>query len=168
MGGKAARSLRASLILVLGLALGGCGPSTRVPADAQLVHVVASDASVRVEPATVPAGDVYFVLEEATEAVVFVQRKASEQETPGPLMAEDLGRLTRGDTQFTAIQGFETSGCSPQERGAHRGELRIPGSCGNVFWVPSLAAGSYALLPSDASGNPTGTSVPMAVLEIVP
>jgi hypothetical protein len=67
------------------LALTGCEPSTEVPVDAQLVHVVVIESRVRVEPASVRSGDVYLVLEEPTSQVLFVQRKASAAETPGPL-----------------------------------------------------------------------------------
>ena len=160
---------KASAIVVaafLPLALVACEPSTAVPVAAKLVHVVVTDSSVRIAPASVQAGDVYLVLDEPTSQVVFVQRKASAAETPGPLSADDLRRIGSGDTQFTDIQGFDMAGCTQDERAADRGRLRIPGHCGNVFLIPSLTAGSYALLAMDPAAIPPGTGIPVAVLEV--
>jgi hypothetical protein len=47
----------------------GCGRGqTPIPAGAQVVHVFATESEVRLEPATVHAGDVYLVLDEPLTA----------------------------------------------------------------------------------------------------
>ena len=123
------RVRRSSLWLVLcGLLLVGCGRGqTAVPAGAQLVAVRATGSEVNLDPATVRAGDVYVVLETPGSSVGFVQRKSTAEERPGPLTDEDLARLARGDTQGTAIGGFDDFGCSPEQRAEDRGRM---GPCG--------------------------------------
>jgi hypothetical protein len=136
------------------------------PADAQLVHVVAGP-NVQIEPDTVRAGDIYIVLEPTT-SVVFVRRMAAAGDVAGPLTEDDLRRLAGGDTQGTSIEGFETSGCDAERRDADRGRLKIPGGCGNVFWVPGLVPGKYAFLAEDPTALAPGAPVPIAILEVLP
>jgi hypothetical protein len=143
-----------------------CGPSTAVPESAQRVHVIATDSELRLEPATITAGDVYLVLDEPLQSVVFFQRMQSESETPGPLTSDDVSRIAQGDTQGTSMEGFDNLGCDAAQRGADRGKLKVPGGCGNVFKV-TLVPGSYAILTDSPEGLPPG-DVPMAVLEVMP
>jgi hypothetical protein len=152
---------------LLGGALGGCGPSTQVPADAQLVHVLVTPTEVRMDPTTARAGDIYLVLDEPTTSVILVKRKSTAEESPGPLTVDDLARLARGDTQGTGIEGFDTGGCDPAQRSAQRGLIKVPGGCGNVFLVP-LSPGNYAFIKEDPAAAPQGQPVQMAVLEVVP
>jgi hypothetical protein len=137
----------------------GCGRGqTPIPAGAQVVHVVATESVVRLEPATVHAGDVYLVLDEPVDgSFAFVDRKRSEAETAGPLDDADLERLARGDTEGTSIGSFSI-GCDAAQRAEDRGQM---GYCGNV-WKVSLVAGKYAILGPgwseqeiDASVDPT-------------
>ena len=168
--GRADHLTSRGLATVVGLAivgLVGCGPSTRVPADAQQVHVSTSEADVHLEPSTARAGDVYLVLDDATESIVLVQRKPTAEATPGPLTDADLARLAQGDAQGTAMEGFETTGCDASQREADRGLLRVPGGCGNVFRLTLDTPGTYAILVEDPANRPPG-STPMAVLEILP
>jgi hypothetical protein len=156
----------AAALLAVGLA--ACaGPRPAIPANAQLVHVAAGP-SVQVEPDTVRAGDIYIVLEEPTTSVVFVRRMAAPGDVAGPLTEEDLRRLADGDTQGTSIEGFETSGCDAGQRAEDLGRLKVPGGCGNVFWVPGLVPGRYAFLAEDPATLSPGAAVPVAVLEVVP
>ena len=61
--------LLAAAIILLAL-LGGCGDrAAPVPAGAQLVHVVIDESGVRLDPATVPAGDVYVVLDTPASSI---------------------------------------------------------------------------------------------------
>jgi hypothetical protein len=161
------RLQRSILWLTLGvLVLVGCGRGQEaVPAGAQLVSVNATESEVRLDPPTVRAGEVYVVLETPGSSVGFVQRKSTAEEKPGPLTDEDLARLAHGDTEGTAISGFEDIGCSPEQRAEDRGRM---GPCGNVFKLV-LVAGKYAFFAGDLDGAPTGDhSGSIAVLEVLP
>jgi hypothetical protein len=161
------RVRRTSLWLVpCVLLLVGCGRGqAAVPAGAQLVAVSATGSEVRLDPATVRAGDVYVVLETPGSSVGFVQGKSTAAERPGPLTDEDLARLAHGDTQGTEIGGFDDTGCSPEQRAEDRGRM---GPCGNVFKLV-LEAGRYAFFAGDLDGAPPGDhSGSIAILEVLP
>ena len=153
-------------LVVAALLVVGCGRGQEaVPAGAQLVAVRATGSEVNLDHATVRAGDVYVVLETPGSSVGFVQRKSTAEEPPGPLTDEDLARLARGDTQGTAIGGFDDFGCSPEQRAEDRGRM---GPCGNVFRLV-LEAGRYAFFAGDLDGAPPGDySGSIAVLEVLP
>ena len=153
-------------LVVAALLVVGCGRGQEaVPAGAQLVAVRATGSEVHLDPATVRAGDVYVVLETPGSSVGFVQRKSTAEERPGPLTDEDLARLARGDTQGTAIGGFDDFGCSPEQRAEDRGRM---GPCGNVFRLV-LGAGRYAFFAGDLDGaSPGDYSGSIAVLEVLP
>lgn len=132
-------------------------------------------SEVRLDPATVHAGDVYLVLDGPVQSVSFVQRKRTEAETPGPLSDDDLARLAHGDPQGTFIDAM-SEGCSDSQRAEDRGQM---GPCGNVYKVV-LVEGKYAILgpgwtlqetepSSDPTAGPPGL-LPrfMAVLEVLP
>jgi hypothetical protein len=154
-----------TLVVLLGLlngALVGCGRGqTPVPPGGQKVHVTVSDSEVRLDPATVRAGDVYVVTETPGSTVGFAQRKRTAEETPGPMSDEDLDRLAHGDTEGTAIGGFDDTGCSADQRADDRGQM---GYCGNVF-KETLTPGKYAFFLGDAEGVPPRS---IAILEVVP
>ena len=153
------------LALVVAVLL-GCGRGqTPVPPGAQQVHVVVTESSVRLDPPAVRAGDIYVVLDTPGSSVGFAQRQRTAEETPGPLSDDDLDRLAHGDTQGTAIEGFDDSGCSPEQRAEDRGQM---GYCGNVFKLV-LAAGKYAFFAGNLDGGPPGDySRSIAVLEVLP
>jgi hypothetical protein len=156
-------------LVLLGLLTGallGCGRGqTSIPAGAQQVRVVVTGSEVRLEPATVRAGDIYLVLDTPGSSVGFAQRQHTATETPGPLTDEDLDRLAHGDTQGTSIGGFDDAGCSPEQRAEDRGRM---GPCGNVFQV-ALTSGKYAFFTGNLDGVPAGDySDSIAVLEVVP
>ena len=72
-----------------------------------------AESEVRLDPPTVRAGDAYLVLDEPQDgSFVFVQRKRTAEETPGPMTDDDLARLAMGDTQWTASEGISAGGCS--------------------------------------------------------
>lgn len=123
-------------VLVMGAALVAavlvaCDDHTamRIPPDAQQVRVVATGTAVRLDPPTVRAGDVYFVID---GPVAFVQHAASvEGEQSGPLSDDALARLAqKGDTYQTMI----TAGMGSVSR----------------F---TLAAGKYAFIPLPIDGD---------------
>jgi hypothetical protein len=155
---------------ILGLAVSstGCGRGQApIPAGAQQVHVSVGETEVRLEPATVHAGDVYIVLDAPrTGSIVFVQRKRASADPPGPLSEEDLARLATGDTEGTAISGIDAGGCSAEQDAEDRGRM---GPCGNVFSV-TLGVGKYAIFGAAPDVDPaSGRTAPtMAVLEVVP
>jgi hypothetical protein len=166
------------LSLVAGM-LVGCGRGqTPIPAGAQVVHVVATESEVSLDPSTVHAGEVYLVLDAPLDgSISFVERKSDAAETPGPLSDDDLARLAQGDTEGTAIGGLDAGGCSPEQDAEDRGQM---GYCGNVMKVV-VVEGKYAVLgpgwtemetePSaDPTADPAGFHPPqsMAVLEVLP
>ena len=142
------------LPLLVAVAIGACEPGAIVvPSGGQAVHVVVSGDTVRLEPATVRAGDVYLVLDQTGTNVVLVQAKAAPEETPGPLTDEQLDRISHGDTFHTSITGGFASG------GPH----------GNVSKLV-LAPGRYAFLADspEAFVARAGGTIPsgsMAILD---
>ncbi len=157
---------RAGILVLAALlagAVAGCGRGqATVPPDATLVHVTVAGPSVHLEPATVPAGDVYFVLEVPGSSVSFAMRKRTAEETPGPFTDADLDRLAAGDDEGTSISGFDDVGCSDDQRAADRGML---GPCGNVF-KEVLGPGKYAFyVDGDGAGGRPRT---LAVLVVTP
>jgi hypothetical protein len=158
----------ARAILVIGLVGGipiGCAGVTQVPADAQQVHIEDADSSLRLEPATVRAGDVYVVLDGPGQSVLFVARDPTAEATPGPMSDDDLDRLSRGDTQATSIEAISV-GCSAEQRAAARGKV---GYCGNVYKLV-LVPGKYAFLLDSPDSDPPQPVRPgsMAILEVTP
>jgi hypothetical protein len=156
-------------IVVVGLmgVLVGCWRGqTPIPPGAQQVHIVVTESEVRLDRATVRAGDAYLVLDTPGSTVAFVQRKTTAEEAPGPLSDADLPRLTRGDTEGTAIESFSDTGCSAAQRAEDRGQM---GYCGNLFKVV-LSAGKYAFLTAPSDGGSPGLVPPrsMAVLQVLP
>ena len=124
--GRTQPALIACAVLAAGV-LAGCDTAMRVPPGGQQVRVVGTGTEVRLDPPTVRAGDVYFVLEGS--ALVFQHAAAVQGEQSGPMSEDALARLAQnGDT-------FHTSS----------GELS-PGYAGNVHKF-TLAAGKYAFLP---------------------
>ena len=154
----------AALAVLLVVGLVGCGHSTTVPDGGQQVHVVTAGSEVRLEPASVRAGDIYLVLDEPTTNISLVQRRHTAEATPGPMTNDDLTRIAQGDEGGTSIEGFENSQCEETRRAADRGQLMVPGGCGNVFKV-TVPAGRYAIL---LGGPPMGVPPPIAVLEVLP
>ena len=149
-------------LLLLVIAVAGCGRGqATIPPGGQQVHVAVTGSEVRLDPATVRAGDVYVVLDTPGSSVGFARRLRSPAETPGPLSDEDLDRLGRGDTEGTAIGGFDDTGCSAEQRAEDRG---LMGYCGNVF-KEVLAPGKYAFFLGDADGASVRS---IAVLEVMP
>lgn len=149
----------------LAMALIGCEPGlVSVPSGAQLVHVTVTATQIRLSPATVRAGDVYLVMDTTPSSVIFVARKRTAAESPGPMSTDDLARIARGDTEATSMEGFDNQ-CTPASPENH---LKM-GHCGDTF-KEVLSAGEYALLTDDPSDDPRGFVPPraMAVLEVLP
>jgi hypothetical protein len=148
-------------LCLMATVLVGCGSgSTPIPAGAQEVHVVITESEVRLDPATVRAGDVYLVLDAPADgSIVFVEQQLTATETPGPLSDEALERLAGGDTEGTAIGGIDAGGCDPAQNAAARGHT---GPCGNAMHLV-LVEGKYAIL-----GDAPELQPQMAVLEVLP
>ena len=168
-------------VILVGLlvgALAGCGRNSPIPPTAQVVHVVATESEVRLDPATVHAGDVYLVLEAPLDGSFdFVALKRTAEAAPGPLGDDDLERIAHGDTEGTSMEGFSV-GCAPSQQAESRGQT---GPCGNAFGPMVLVVGTYAILgpgwtmmetePSvDPTAGPGGFLPPptMAVLKVLP
>ena len=150
------------LVALVACLLVGCEGLTPIPSGAVQVHITDTDSELHAQPATVPAGDIYLVLDGPRQSVSFVARKRTAEETPGPMSDDDLDRLARGDTEGTSMEGFSV-GCDAGQRAASRGQM---GHCGNVYKL-RLAAGKYALLLDP----PEGVIVPpatMVILEVTP
>jgi len=129
------------------------GTPLRVPPGAQEVHIVLTESSVQVEPATVHAGDVYFIVDAPADPAghagfTFVSRGLPGQvgEDPLPLSDQDVDRLAQGDYQGTAMGG---------------------GWGGSTKFT--LGAGNYVFLLAGAGGEAPGVPPEsMAVLEVLP
>jgi len=143
------------------------GSPQRIPLDAQTVHVVVTESEVRLDPATVHAGDVYFVVEEPDDPTghsgfVFVQGTTFHGDDcgpvqpdapppdctvqPGPLSDDDVARFARGDYQGAYFEG---------------------GWGGTAKVV--LLEGKYAFLIFGPGGDQPGTPpLAIAVLEVLP
>jgi hypothetical protein len=154
-----------ALGVFVGLAAGCAGGLAPIPSGAQQVHIVDTDTSLYLRPATVRAGDVYVVLDGPRQSVVLVEQKRTAEATPGPMSDDDLDRLSRGDTEGTSIEGISVA-CSVEQRAAARGQV---GYCGNVYRF-RLVPGKYALLLDPADGDPPQPVPPgaMAILEVTP
>lgn len=100
----------------------------RIPPGAQQVRVVGTGTEVRLDPPTVRAGVIYFVID---GPVLFIEQLAAPDESPGPMSEDALARLAqKGDTYHTSI----TAGM------------------GSVAKV-TLAAGNYAFVPLPINGD---------------
>jgi hypothetical protein len=162
---KARHMTTATLLALLAVAAGcGRGQST-IPPGAQQVHVVVTDADVRLEPTTVSPGEVYLVLDAPGEgSIAFVEAWQPGAGGTAPLTDDHLARLARGDTAGTSIGGLDVGGCSPEQNAEDRGRL---GPCGNVMMVV-VSAGRYAIVGGDPEDAATGPPPPMAVLVVEP
>jgi hypothetical protein len=171
----------AALVGLLVSLVAGCGQSqVTVAPGAQLVHLVATDTDVRLDVASVRAGDVFVQLDDPPDggSFTFVEGKATADETPGPLTDDDLERIAHGDTRGTSTSAYGPSCLGPQ--GSARGHLVHEGVCGDV-WKFTLVPGKYAILGPrwteqqteasvDPTANPSGFVSPptMTVLVVVP
>jgi hypothetical protein len=166
-------------VLLLGLLAGivtGCGrDQARIPAGAQEVHIAVIESGLRLDPATVRAGDVYVVLDTPRSSVGFASRMRDNLQI-GPLTDDDIVRLAHGDTQGLALGGFDVQGCSDEQRAEDLGQM---GYCGNVF-KNTLVPGKYAFTGPGWSEQQTEPLVPptpgppgslpawVAVLQVLP
>ena len=130
-----------------------------IPAGAQVVHVSASDDAVSIEPATVTAGDVYFVLEGPNPAISFVANKDAPDAPIEGMDEAEVERLAHGDYIYTAMDGFNVT-CAAD---AWTEERHWQG-CGENHVLP-LEPGLYALVASDEE---PGVPPVMAVLKVTP
>lgn len=164
------RTIKRVALLLLGpVLLVACASNPTPAPDAQFVRVLANDVAIQLDPATVHVGDnIYLVLEPPTEHVVFIEGKPTAEALPGPLTDADLAHVATGDLQGTSLQGFEMAGCAGDALEADRGKLRVPGNCGNVFWLPDLEPGKYVFLLGDPMGLTEGAPIVIAVLEVTP
>ena len=164
------RTMKRAVLLLLGpVMLAACASNPTPAPDAQFVRVLANDVAIQLDPVTVHVGNnIYLVLVAPTDRVVFVEAMPTAEAVAGPLTDADLAHVATGDLQGTSLQGFEMTGCSGDALEADRGKLRVPGNCGNVFWLPDLEPGKYAFLLEDPTGLPEGAPVVMAVLEVTP
>jgi hypothetical protein len=144
----------------------GFGPvAAKVPPDAQVARIRVTSGTISLVPDAVRAGVVYVVLEPPTDSVQFLQSAPEAGAEPGPLTADDVARLARGDTEGTAMSGFDLLGCDANRRVAERDRLKVPGGCGDTFRM-ELRPGLVAFTP-DAVEVQDGT-VEIAVLTVRP
>lgn len=147
-----AGGLAVALVALVAVLVSAWGSPPRIAADAQVVRIVVTATEVRLDPATVHAGEIYFVVEGADDPAghaefMFVQRKRTAAETAGPMSDEDVARLARGDYQGTAIEGGW-----------------------GTYARFTLHEGKYAFLIALPGGGPDDDVPPqsIAVLEVVP
>jgi hypothetical protein len=136
----------AAVVVVLIGVLAGCDSATAIPGGAQQVHVDATVATVRLDPATVRAGDVYLVVDLPAGGASL----ALLEETGGSMSDADLARLTQaGDQQGLTVVGIDNS------------------CCGKVH-KETLAAGKYAFILHADSLRPGVPPPAVTVLQVTP
>jgi len=151
--------IAASLVGLLLSLIAGCGQSqVTVPPGGQLVHLVATETEVKLDVASVRAGDVFVQLDDPADggSFTFVERKVAADDNPGPLTDDDLERVAHGDTRGTSISAYGPSCVGPQ--GSDRGHLVQEGVCGDV-WIFALVPGKYAILGPGWTQRQTEASV---------
>ena len=104
-------ALAVALVALVAVLVSVWGSPPRIPASAQVVRVAFTDSEVRLNPATVHAGAVYFVVEGSAdpaghEEFTFVSRGYGAQccDHPLPMSDEDVARLAKGDSQGTGSE----------------------------------------------------------------
>lgn len=145
--------LAVALVALVAVLVSVWGSPPRIPATAQVVQVVVTASEVRLEPATVHRGVVYFVVEAADDPAEhagfsFVSAGPGSQccETPIPLDGDAVDRVARGDYQGTFIEG----------------------GWGDYAKL-TLTEGKYAFLIAGTGGDQPGVSPQsMTVLEVLP
>ena len=158
---KQARGAAVALVGALAIGLVGLvavlvavwGSPLRIPPGAQEVRIVVTETMVRLDPATVNAGDVYFMVDEPDDpsghvGFTFVSRGYPGQigGDPEPMSDDDVARLARGDYQGTAGE----SGWPDQAK-------------------LTLREGNYVFLIAGPGGELPGVPpMSMAVLEVLP
>ncbi|MEK6191365.1 MAG: hypothetical protein AABM41_03450 [Chloroflexota bacterium] len=148
-----AGALAVALIGLVVVLVAVWGTPLRIPTGAQEVHIVATETAVRLDPATVHAGDVYFFFDAPDDpsghaGFTFVSRGYPGQGggDPEPMSDEDVARLAQGDYQGTALDG---------------------GWAGQAKFT--LREGNYVfLIAGPGGGQPGVPPLSMAVLEVIP
>jgi hypothetical protein len=154
-------SHRRSVALVAALLIAACQPPPVViPPDAQVVHVSMTDDSVRIEPESVRAGDVYFVMEGPGTGFSLVSRLPSPDAEPTGMTPAQIDAVAGGDFQSTRMEGYAIT-CAPD---AWTEERHWDGCGENV--KTTLTPGLYAIL--GPQGEPISGASVMAVLEVEP
>src|SRR5450432_2513504 len=98
------RTTTVAVLIVLIACLEGC--QAAVPAAAPVVHLVATQSEVRLDPSNAPAGDVYIQLDQPLDGGSFTFIAEN-----GPMSDNDLERLAYGDL-FGTIQSTYGPSCS--------------------------------------------------------
>lgn len=151
------RSLAAAIAAML-LGLAACTGNAPIPSGAQQVQITVTDSDVELQPNSVPAGDVYLVLDSG--AINFIERKAGAYATSEPLSDEQIAQIGDGNLQDTSASGLEANSCDDEQNAAARG---MTGPCGNVMLV-KVQSGSYLIV----AGAPEEAGAPSAVLTVTP
>jgi hypothetical protein len=136
-------------ILVAGMLM-GCEPEPiTVPPGAQVVHVIVNGDSVRLEPSTARAGDVYLVIDNPGTGVTLVERQSTPDESPGPLSNVELDRVAHGDL-------FHTSNTCCFENGRYGNVGKLVAAPGAYVFVTddptALAEKSGGVIPPQSLG----------------
>ena len=150
--------LTVGFLATLLLVLAACTGNEPIPSGAQQVQVTVTSAGVELQPDSVPAGDVYLVLDDG--AIQFIERKAGAYAAAEPLTEEQIAQIGEGNLQDTSSSGFESGTCDPEQNAAARG---MTGPCGNVMRV-TVQPGKYLIV----SGSPEEPGAPSAVLTVTP
>lgn len=140
--------LAVALVALVVVLISVWGSPPRIPANAQVVHVTVTASETRLDPATVHAGQVYFMVQGPDDLAehagfAFVSAGYGPDNAPLPLSDDDVVRLAQGDYQGTGIEG----------------------GWGN-YAVFSLLEGKYAFLTG--SDQPDVPPESIAVLEVLP
>ncbi len=143
------------------LVLAACEPPQVVIPDGatNVVHVHLDAETVRLDPATVRAGDVFFVIEGPGPAFSLVRWLGAPDAEPRGLTPAEITRLRDGDYVWTQLDSYNVR-CDPN---AWTEERHWQG-CRENAMVP-LLPGMYAIVAGSGDG---GVAPIMAVLEVEP
>jgi hypothetical protein len=147
-----------AVIVAVLIALAACTGNAPIPSGAQQVRISVTGSEVELQPDSVPAGDVYLVLDDG--AVTFIERKAGTDATAEPLTDDQIAQVLDGNLQDTSSSGLEATNCDAAQREA---ASNMTGPCGNVMLV-RVSPGSYLI----RAGAPEESGAPAAVLTVTP
>ena len=141
------------------LALAACAGNAPIPSGAQQVQITVTDEGIELQPESVPAGDVYLVLDGGS--ISFIERKAGAYASPEPLSDEQIAQIGDGNLQDTSVAGLEANNC---DAGSERRRPWDDRAMRQRDARDGPEPGSYLVV----AGAPEESGAPSAVLTVTP
>ena len=161
----AARTVASRVVLVAALA-GACVSQTTIPPGAQQVRLASTSSGVTIAPATVRAGQVFFIVE--GPGALFIAKSEGPAESTGFSDADVERIAATGDLFHTSTQDLTSGYAGPvQEVGLTPGKyilMPIPTTSGPDVNIDAR----NELCVRDPAGCEGLPPLPVTVLEVVP